>query len=85
MIWTLAEVNKLATGQLYWYAGRYHSGRRIRKLRPAERTTFEQAKQDGRTAIWSAPAGGRPSWKKCGGHYHSALRKHHLTIRKQWC
>jgi hypothetical protein len=47
MIWTLAEVNKLATGQLYWYAGRYHSGQRIGKLRPAERTAFEQAKQDG--------------------------------------
>ena len=66
---------------MYWYAGRYHSRQRIRKLRPAERTTFEQAKQDGYLVCTSR---GSAELEKVRWHYYGALRKHHLTIRKQW-
>jgi hypothetical protein len=45
MIWTLAEVEKLANGQFHG-PGTDESRERIRKLNPAERAAFEQAKRN---------------------------------------
>jgi hypothetical protein len=79
--WTLTKVEKLANGQLYWYAGRDHSRQRIRKLRPAERAAFEQAKLDGYLVCTSYSA--EAELQHARYRYCCALRQPYLLVRKK--